>query len=225
VSRRRRAILFALAAAGCAALAARSVSGYSRSVEAQLGPLQPALVARAVLPAHRVLRPADMGRLEVRRVPARFVPPGALARPADALGRAPTAAIPAGAYLLAAQLAAPGAGHERRRPPIEPGRTPVEIPVTGSAALAAQIGGSARRVDVVVTSEPHSDSAEGRTYIAARHVRLLDLRAADPQGGDGLTPSLPDASIATLALTRGQALALIHAQNFAREVRLVASSA
>jgi hypothetical protein len=76
---------------------------------------------------------------------------------------------------------------------------------------------------VVVTAEPHGDSGEGRTYVAARRVRLLELRAADPSSGD-VAPALPDSSIATLALTHAQALSLIHAQNFAREVRLVASA-
>ncbi len=224
MSRRRRAILFALAAAVCAALAARSVSGYSHSVEAQLGPLRSALVARTPLAAHHALRPADVHRLEVRRVPRRFLPPGVLRDPSEALGREPTAAIPAGAYVLGAQLAVPGSHAKRRPAAVGAGRTPVEIPVTGAAALSARIGGSARPlVDVVVTTEPRTDSAEGRTYVAARHVRLLGLRAADPSGGD-VAPALPDASVATLALTRPQALSLIHAQNFAREVRLVSSS-
>jgi Flp pilus assembly protein CpaB len=223
VSRRRRALLFALAAGFCAALAARSVSGYSQGVEAQLGPLRAALVAGAPLPAKRVLRGADRRRLEVRRVPERFVPPGALTDPAEAIGRAPTAVIPAGAYVLGAQLEVPGSRHAHHRSPLSEGRTPVEIPVTGAAALSPRVGGSARRlVDVVVTAEPHGDSGEGRTYVAAGRVRLLELRAADPNSGD-VAPALPDASIATLALTHAQALSLIHAQNFAREVRLVAS--
>jgi Flp pilus assembly protein CpaB len=223
VSRRRRALLFALAAGLCAALAARSVSGYSQSVEAQLGPLRPALVADAPLAAKRVLRAADHRRLEVRRVPERFVPPGALTNPAEAVGRAPTALIPAGAYVLGAQLEVPGSKPDHHRSPLGGGRTPVEIPVTGAAALAAGLGGSARRlVDVIVTAEPHGDSGQGRTYVAARGVRLLELRTADPNSGD-VAPALPDASIATLALSHAQALSLIHAQNFAREVRLVAS--
>ena len=66
--------------------------------------------------------------LEVRRVPARFVPPGALSTPPQALGLVPRAAVPAGSYLLASQLRPP-----RREP--EPGlmlgrgRRPVEIAV------------------------------------------------------------------------------------------------
>lgn len=224
MSRRRRAILFGLAAAACAAFAARAVSGYGRSVEAQLGPLRPALVAKAALPAKRTIRRADAGELEVRRVPTRFLPPGVLTDPAEAVGNQPTAVIPAGSYVLGAQLTEPGSGAHRPRAGLPAGRTPVEISVTGAQALATQPGGgSGPRVDVVVTTEPHTDSADGRTYVAARGVRLLSLRAADPSAGSGVTPALPDASVATLAVTRPEALSLIHAQNFAREVRLVAS--
>jgi Flp pilus assembly protein CpaB len=223
VSRRARAIAFALAAAACAALAARSVSGYSAGVEAQLGSLETAVVARSALQAKRPIGSADLHDLEVRRVPSRFLPSGVLHAPSEALGRAPAATIPAGAYVLSAQLVAPGA---RRRTTgdastLGQGRAPVEIAVTGAAPLAAARGG---RVDVIVTAEPHGDSGEGRTYVAVTGVRLLDLRAADPGAGDGVSSSLPDSSVATLALTRAQALRLIQAQNFAREVRLVTSA-
>jgi hypothetical protein len=49
---------------------------------------------------------------------------------------------------------------------------------------------------------------------------MLALR---PAGEDAIAPAGGGAelSIATLALTRGQALRLIHAQSFAREVRLI----
>ena len=224
MSRRRRAILFALAAGLCATLAARSVSGYSRGVEAQLGPLRPAVVARSELRARRVIGAGDVQALEVRRVPARFLPPGVLGAPGEAIGRAPAATVPAGAYLLSSQLVTPGSRHRRRPSRLGSGRTPVEVAVTGAAALSAAAGGNAAlRVDVVVTTEPHADSAAGRTYVGARGVRLLDLRAVDPGDQGDFASALSDASIATLALTRSQALKLIHAQNFAREVRLVAS--
>ncbi len=223
MSRRRRAILFALAAGLCAALAARSVSGYSRGLEAQLGPLRPAVVARVALPAKRAIGAAATGSLEVRRVPARFLPPGVLSAPAEAIGRAPAAAIPAGAYLLGSQLREPGARSRDARP-LGSRRTPVEVAVAGATALATRLGArGGLRVDVIVTSEPRTGSGEGRTYVAARGVRLLDLGEPGAADGGDVASALPDASIATLALTRPQALKLIHAQNFAREVRLVAS--
>ena len=111
MSRRLRAIAFGCAALACAGLAAAVAGGYRADLDAQLGPLRPVVVARATIPARRPLRPGDVDRLlEVRRVPQRFVPGGALSAPQQAIGRAPAGPIPAGAYLLAAQLRAPG-GH------------------------------------------------------------------------------------------------------------------
>ena len=73
----------------------------------------------------------------------------------------------------------------------------------------------------MVTTEP-GPTAAGRTYVAARGVGLLDLRAAGAgSGGDVLAGPESEAWIATLALTRSQALRLIHAQSFARDVRLI----
>jgi hypothetical protein len=69
-------------------------------------------------------------------------------------------------------------------------------------------------MDVIVTSEP-AGAGQGRTYVAARRVPLLALRpgleGADPEG----------TSVATLGLTRRQALRLISAESFARRVTLL----
>ena len=76
------------------------------------------------------------------------------------------------------------------------------------------------RVDVVVTTEPDVGD-DGRTFIAAQRVRLLALSETGGAGGgeEGLGSS--PAWSATLALTRDQALRLIQAENFARQVRLM----
>jgi Flp pilus assembly protein CpaB len=223
VSRRLRAIAFGCAAFACAGLAAALAGGYRADLDAQLGPLRPVVVARAAIPARRPLRPAEADRLlEVRRVPQRFVPGGALTAPEQAIGRAPAGPIPAGAYLLAAQLRAPG-GHRRpRKPALGRGRAPVEISVSGAAAIAAPGGDPAGpRVDVVITTEPGPGGGSGRTYVAVEDVELLALS----QGGEDAGVDLPGPSAATatatLALTRSQALRLIQAENFARQVRLI----
>jgi Flp pilus assembly protein CpaB len=223
VSRRARAIAFGAAALLCAGLAAAMASGYRSDVAAQLGPLRPVVVAAHELRAHRAVTPALARRsLEVRRIPARFVPPGALVTAQQAFGQVPAATIPAGAYVLAPQLRPPGAG----RPPdrtsaVGPGREPVEIAVSGAGALSAG-GASPRgaRVDVIVTTKPGGASAVGRTYVAAAGVRLLDLRAGGGASAGGIDDPAGSA-IATLALTRAQALKLIEAESFAREIRLV----
>jgi Flp pilus assembly protein CpaB len=223
VSRRARAAGFAAAAIACAAMAAALAGGYRSDLESQLGPLRPVVVARGRLPARRALRPAEAGHLlEVRRIPERFAPQTALTAPEQAVGRAPAVPIPPGSYVLASELRDPGG----RRPPASSrlggGREPVEIAVTGAGALAAAGGDPAGgRVDVIVTTEPGPGGGRGRTYVAAQRVRLLSLA----RSGDGEAGGLPDATAdswnATLALTRSQALRLIQAENFARQVRLI----
>jgi Flp pilus assembly protein CpaB len=223
VSRRARAIAFGCAALACAGLAAQVAGGYRSDLRSELGRLRSVLVARARLPPRRPLRPADATRLlEVRRVPERFVPRGTLAAPEQAVGRAPAAAIPPGAYVLASQLRH-GADHRHRRqgPSLGAGRRPVEIAVTGADALSTPGGDpSGRRFDVIVTTEPGPGGASGRTYIAAANVRLLALTQAGG-GGSALGAAAPGDWHATLALTKRQALRLIQAQNFARQVRLI----
>jgi Flp pilus assembly protein CpaB len=215
VSRRGRALVFVLAAVFAAAAAAAIADSYGASVARGYGALRPVVVAGADLDAGQAIEPRQAAsELELRRIPARFVPPGALESPAEAIGLVPAAAIPAGSYLLASQLHPPrsdaagalGLGH---------GRHPVEISVSGAEALlvagAQPVG---ERVDVVVTAEP-SGSGSGRTYVAAAAVPLLAL-------GPGAEGTVAEGiAAATLGLTRAQALKLIAAESFARQVTLL----
>jgi Flp pilus assembly protein CpaB len=212
MSRRGRALGFLLAALMAAAAAAALADGYGDRVVKGYGELRPVLIAGETLPAGEEidLRTATE-QLEVRRVPVRFAPASALAAPAEALGLAPSAVVPAGSYLLAAQLRSPGSS--RGGAALGPGRRPVEIVVSGAGALSAfgvQPVGS--RVDVVVTTEPDG-SGSGRTYVAAPAVPLLGLGP----GGEGGTGE----ATATLGLTRPQALRLIAAQSFARRLTVI----
>jgi Flp pilus assembly protein CpaB len=212
VSRRARALAFLVAALVCAVLAATIAGRYRSSLEARYGPLRPVVVATADLAAGE---PISVGRaqaaLAIRRVPASFVPPGALARPTDALRQAPSATIPAGSYVVGTQLAVPQP--KKPRPPgVGVGLRPVEVAVAGAEALT--VGGAApegRRVDVVIARQAGLGRA-ARAYIAATAVRLLALRAP---GGPGESWS------ATLAVTEQQALDLIGAQSAGREIRLL----
>ena len=222
MSPRARAVAFAAAAVACAALSAGLAGGYRSDVAAQLGPLRPVVVAREPLPADAPLKPEDVERgLQVRRIPARFVPPGALAIPSDALGRAPTAPVPPGSYLLSAQLQLPDGDRPDRPPGLGGNRRPVEISVAAAGSLTAGPPRE-RRVDVVVTTEPGPGGGAGRTYVAAAAVRLLDLRSAGGAEPGGTLPGAPSESwVATLGLTRAEALRLIQAESFARSVRLI----
>jgi Flp pilus assembly protein CpaB len=220
MSRRRRAIGFGAVALVCAGLAAAVAGGYGQSVTQQLGELQAVVVAGEDLPAGRALTPRRSRRsLEIRRVPARFVPPGALASPAEAIGRAPAARIEAGAYVVASALEFPRS-RERRDPRLVAGTSPIEIQVTGAGALAAA-GGEGSRVDVVVTTEP-GPGGGGRTFVAAEGVELVALvETGEPEADPGLATGPATTYLATLAVPRAEALRLIEAENFAREVRLI----
>lgn len=226
MSRRGRGLAFLALSILCAAVAAGFAASYGRGVERQLGGLVPVVVAGRDLRAGQAIGPRRARRLlAVRRVPARFAPPGVLAAPEEAIGRAPAAPLPAGAYLLAAQLEVPGSKREAG-PRLPAGRRPVEVAVAAGGALAA--AGPGTLVDVVVTGQPRGERP-GRTYVAVERVELLDLRPAGVDGGGGEdgeagdSPALPGSWLATLALTRSQALRLIGAENFARQLRLLPS--
>jgi Flp pilus assembly protein CpaB len=210
--RRARAAAFLALALLAAAAAASIVAGYGSRVTRGYGPLRQVVVLEAGLPAGRPIGPRKLAAaLDVRRVPERFVPAGALVVPEDALGLAPRGPVPAGSYLVAGQLRPP-----RRNPRrgLDGGRRPVEIAVSGADALLSTGRPAGGRVDVVVTSEP-SGPGPGRTYVAAAGVPLLAIAP----GAEGPVPG--GTSSATLGLTKGQALRLIAAESFARKLTLL----
>lgn len=197
--RRRRGLLLLSLAVASGGLAASQVRERERSVEEQVGPLVPVVVAKRALPADERLRPAD---LAVEHVPARFVPPDALGASTRLTGARPAVPVAAGGYITASLLqGAPSAGQGALRP----GERAVEIAVTGGSALALANSGS--RVDVLVSSQPHDGA--GRTFVAFEDLELLDLRQAG------------DAARATLRVTLRQAVYLTAAESFGREVRLL----
>lgn len=212
MSRRGRAVAFLVAACVAAVAAAAIADGYGERVARGYGELRSVVVAGKNLRQGEAIGPQVVAEgLEVRKVPVRFVPPAALADPREAIGLVAAAPVPAGSYLLAAQLRPP---HQRRvGSGLAQGRQPVEISVGGAGALStfgAQPVGS--KVDVVVTSEP-TGSGDGRTYVAAASVPLLALGA----GGEGG----PGEANVTLGLTRDQALRLLAAESFARRITVI----
>ena len=213
--RRLRAAVFLGLAGLAAVLAAALANSYGSRLASGYGPLRPVVVSARPLRAARALTPAELdGALRVRRVPARFAPAGALRRPEEALGLEPVAPLSAGSYLVAQLLRAPRPD-TRKLPAAGRDRRPVEVAVSGAEALlAAGASGRGTKVDVVVTTEPTA-SGRGRTYVAAAAVPLLSLRPGEEATGAGST------SVATLGLTRKQALRLIGAESFARRLTLL----
>ncbi len=214
---RARAAGFAVGALACAGLSA-AVAGTAQAPGGDdLGELRPVVVTSAPLE-----RGTSIGRKEIqralteRRVPESFVPPDALGVPAEALGRKLATSLPAGSYLTAASFKAQ-AGGGRSPSGLPRGTTPVEITVTGAGALIAVRTDSGDPVDVIVSGDSSPGPTAGPTYVAASGVPLLDLREAEAEPGLG-----SDRWIATLALTRDEALRLIRAESVAAEVRLLA---
>jgi pilus assembly protein CpaB len=216
-ARRRRGVLLLALALASGGFAASQVSSRVRSVEAQVGPPVPVLVAARDLPAEARIRP---GALEAKRVPARFVPPDVLTRESELSGARTTVPVAAGSYLTLGHLQRPGGGAARDGPPLRRGERAVEVAVSGGGALAGAAPGA--RVDVIVSAEPHDGA--GRTFVALEDVELLALRSGgdtagyrgNPEGGASEATAL-----ATLRVNLRQAVYLTAAENFGREVRLL----
>jgi len=214
LSGRARAVAFSAVAGACAIAAAGAASSYRASVDDRLGELRTVVAVARPLGAGAVLRGAVLRRsLTTRDVPVRFLPPDAIVDRSQVEGRRVAASVPAGSYLLASQLRV-STGRKERRPDLGSDLHPVEVTVSAAGSL---VGSSPGRVDVVVAGEPVT-GGRARVRVAARGVRLLDVTTADPAQS---TEVGGDAWIATLALRKEQALELIEAENFAREIRLI----
>lgn len=203
----------ALASGG---LAASQVSGTVGEVERRVGRPVAVVVAARDLAPQRAIR---AGAVALRKVPARFVPPGAASSVEEVSGLRPAVPVAAGSYLTEGQLE--GAASRRGRGGLAPGERAVEIGVAGGEALS-ESGAPGGRVDVLVSTE--GGSGRGRSFLALEDVELLSLRAAGTEagaaGGDSSARRAPSA-VATLRVTLRQAVYLTAAENFAREVRLL----
>lgn len=216
MSRRGRAVLFAILAGGCGIASAGIASSYRERVDEQLGATRPVVtLSRPLDRGTELVGRRPLAALEVREVPIRFLPPDAIGSPAEVAGRRLAVAVPAGSYLLGSHLRT-GAPRDRG-PRLGRDLHPVDVTVSGAGALAS--AGPGARVDVVVAGEPVTGGT-ARVRVAARGVRLLAIAPAAPAEE---TVAGTDGWSATLALTRAQALELIEAENFAREIRLIPS--
>jgi pilus assembly protein CpaB len=218
--RRRRGAALALVAIGCGALAAAGVHDTVQEVESRTGAPVPVVVAAEEIPEGARLDRRRIARaLTLREVPERYAPRDALGSPHHAAGLEAAVPVPLGAYLTAPMLRDP---HARPLPVarVRRGQRLVEVAVSGGHELAA--GGVPARVDVLVTTE--GPSGGGRTFVALEDVELVSARparATDAADADGT----PADTVATLRVGARAAVFLTAAQNFAREVRLLARPA
>jgi pilus assembly protein CpaB len=209
VSRRRRAALLLGLALALGGLAASDVARRERALDHRIGPVADVLVLRA--PVREGAR-LDLERLAVRRMPARFAPPGALSGPGPVVGRRTRIALRAGAFVTPEVLREPAgqaAGALLRR-----GERVADLVAVGDPRLVV----AGARVDVLVTHD--REQGRGNTELALQDVEVLDAGRAPPEdGADGRAPARRVA--ASLRVTLGQALYLTQAQNSAREIRLL----
>lgn len=216
--RRRRGAALALVAIGCGALAAARVHDTVEEVESRTGAPRPVVVAVEDIPEGTRLDRRRIARtLTVREVPARYAPRDGLGKPGHAAGLESAVPVPAGAYVTAPMLRDPRAQPPAAIAPVRRGQRLVEVAVSGGRELAA--GGVPARVDVLVTTEGRTGA--GRTFVALENVELVaarPARAADGADADGT----PADTVATLRVGARAAVFLTTAQNFAREVRLLA---
>ncbi len=212
MSRRSRAIGFLGLAALCAIASASLAARYRGGVEQSYGPTRTVVTVERELVAGKALDADDLRRqLGRREVPERFIPPDAIVSPGQMEGARPVASVPAGSYLLVSHLRAPAAAGRL------PSRlSPIEVRVAAAGGLTrSRRPGAWAEVDVIAAREP-GVGQEGRVVVLARAVPLLELRrsaAAGARQGGGW--------VATLGLDRSQALRVIEAENFSRELRLL----
>ena len=200
--RRRRAFVLLSLALASGGLAASLVRSRERAVERRVGPLVAVVVARRDLPAGHEVQPGDVAN---RRIPARYVPPGAAVNPEEVGGLRTAMTLPAGAYLTAAALGE--SGHETGGGyRLRPGERAAQVEVSGGGGSSQGVA-PGTRVDVLVSSEGRDGG--GHTFLALEDAELLGAR---PEGGGVL---------ATLRVTLRQAVFLAAAADFAKRVRLL----
>ncbi len=216
-SRRRRAVLLLALALAAGGLAASQVRSSVQEVESRVGELVPVVVARENIRAGARFDPGALdGMLAVRDVPERFVPSDSLVSPEEATGLRAAVPIAAEGYVTAGHLDT-GVGRGAAGPVLAPRERVVEVAVAGGEALSATGPGS--RVDVVLTTG--SDAGAGRSYVALQNVELVDVGPGGAAEGGGVAAGGAGA-VAALRVTLEQAVMLTAAQNFAREIRLLA---
>ena len=221
-ARRRRGLLLLSIALASGGLAASQVQERERKAAEGLGPTVEVLVAARDLPAGARLA---SGAAERRTVPARFVPPDALASQAGLSGARIAVTVSAGSYLTAGMFDGDGGDSGEG---LREGERAVTVEVAGGSGVAGLPPGT--RVDVLVSTEGRIGG--GRTVMALGGAELLGLGeavgagAAGGLGGAGEDAETAAASgvpaLATLRVSLRQAIYLTAADNFAREIRLLA---
>jgi Flp pilus assembly protein CpaB len=200
-----RANAVAIAVALVAGLfAAFTVSHRERVIEGRYGPEIEVLTAIQAIPrGHRFDAADGDGLIGARSIPERFAPPDALRSVGDLTNGVAVADLAAGSHLTSRDLASNATGNGFK---LRPGERAVTIGVHASPAGAALSPGS--RVDVLASG------------IGGAPVTRLVLDGAEVLTADGGADGSAEREV-TLRATADQAVLLVRADIFAREVRLL----
>lgn len=170
-----------------------------------LGPQVPVVLVRGDV------RPGDAltaRRLGVRRVPARYAPRNGYSDPAALEGTRAAVALAGGTDLVPA-LVDDGA---RPGPHVKAGQRVAEIVARATLEHIAPGG----RVDVLITRE--APDGRGQTTLAMQDLEVLAARRAE----DDATGQRAGPRVAvSLRTSLHQAVELVAAESFAREIRLL----
>ena len=211
MTRRRRGIVLAGLALVLGGLAASDVAGREAALRERLGPLVAVVVTQRPLDPGARLRASDLG---VRRVPQRFAPAGAFARPEELIGEQVGAPLGAGSDITAAALKVPEWRARARRCAGASG-----WPTSWRSARRAR---SCRAGGSTCSSPARPPTAPpGARGLALEDVEVLAVRAAEVGPGDRGDQHVA----ASLRVTLRQAVYLAAAQSFASELRLLPRAA
>jgi Flp pilus assembly protein CpaB len=163
-------------------------NGYARRLQAQhpeIGKPVPVVVSTIDVVRGATLTPS---RLEVRKVPSAFAPPGAFGRIEDVAGRAAVADLAAGEAVTRTRVSAAGAGPVAALVP--PGLVAVSID-------AGVPPGTVRRGDRVAVLATYGGGHPHTETVASDLEVLMVL---DPASGSGLAPPSGQAESTQLVL-------------------------
>lgn len=208
MTRRRRAAVLGGLAIVLGSLAASDVSGREAALRRGLGPVVPVLVARADIAPGAPIRARA---LAVRRAPERYAPAGAFGDAAEVVGARAGVPIPAGADLHPALLAGAHGAAGPSAP--RPGERIARIVAVGAARELPP----GTLADVLITRDGPGGRARTRLALEAAEVVASAPASRAPEGDQA---GLPRVALA-LRVTLRQAIALVEAQNGARELRVL----
>lgn len=207
---RRGAILLAVAVVGAVAVFFGTAT-YIADVRSQVDPLTEVLVSTRPVTA---LQPLSRDALEVREMPERWVPAGALRSPAEVEGLVAANEIPAGSLLQQGML--------EEEPDLAESERELAIFVDAETGVAGKIG-PGEVVDIYATFPADAEAGTtSRSEIVVSSARILEVgqvttRQADSDdGGFAQDEVVP----VTFALSVRESLVLAYVESFAETVRL-----